>query len=139
MKYKNDLVKITNCPPCDCERKTLQAYRFVFEPVCMNSFIPQGKKSPVRICNEKNDKTKCSLLALSMFITEAQAIAKYQALKKKHKNIHKIIGTHLAKGQINDSDGLVTKYNHEGHFDFFEFLNTDLTKNFVVLKDLGSI
>lgn len=117
----------------------MNAYRFVFNPICSKSFIPQGIKKPERISNTNVQRKKCSLLGLSMFTTEDKAIAKYQELKKQFKNVNKIIGTHLAKGKIQAEDGLVTKHDKKGHFDFFEYVDTDLTKRFAISKDLGAV
>ncbi|MFV5265296.1 hypothetical protein ACMUMS_17325, partial [Acinetobacter courvalinii] len=96
-------------------------------------------KKPQRISNTHDQRKKCSLLGLSMLTTEDKAIARYQELKKQFKNVNKLIGTHLAKGKIQADDGLATKHDKKGHFDFFEYVDTDLTKRFVISKDLGAI
>jgi hypothetical protein len=137
MKYTNQLVDLTNCPPSNNIYSYDTAYRFVFEPLDSRSFIPQGIKSPSRISNPNNNNhTKCSLFSLSMFISENDAVNRYEALKKICKNIDKSLGTHLAVGTLNVNDGLQYRANNDGHFDFHEHACTNLAPQFSIVKAL---
>lgn len=136
MKYKNELVHLSDCPPKDDKYLYDIAYRFVFSPITQDSFIPQGIKSPSRISNANNNEGKCSLLALSMFISEESAVQRFNQLMKNHKNIKKSLGTHLAKGFILATDGLQYKANSMGHFDFHECSNANLVSQFSIVKEL---
>lgn len=133
MKYSSDLCHITNCPPQSSVSVQRQAYRFVFEPICEKSFIPQGKKSPQRISKENKNTAKCSLLGLSMFSDEESAKQRFIQLKKFCKNIDKTIGTHLAAGIIKPDHGVSTSPDQNNHFDLFEFSGVDLTKDFTMI------
>jgi len=136
MKYQSEICKINNCPPNDCILEQQTAYRFVFDPVCKKSFLPQGIKMPSRIDNS-NNQMKCSLLALSFFSTEENAREKYKKLKRKIKNINKTLGSHIAEGILNTTDGQRTKIcQKSGHFDFFENNDVDLVPNFKIVFDL---
>lgn len=139
MKYQSDLCTIIDCPPQSCANIQRPAYRFVFNPICSKSFIPQGKKSPQRVNKAANDTERCSLLGLSMFATEAKAISRYKYLKKMIRNIDKTIGTHLATGTIEPKHGLVTEPNGHGHYDLFEYKNIDLSSDFKIMLDLSGV
>lgn len=139
MKYQSDLCSINDCPPLTSERVQRQAYRFVFNPICEKSFIPQGIKKPQRVSGSTNDVERCSLLGLSMFDSDTKAITRYKYLKGLMRNIEKTIGTHLAQGKIRSTDGLVTKPNNQGHYDLFEFKNVNLSPNFQIIVDLRGI
>jgi hypothetical protein len=139
MKYESDLCNISDCPPSNCVQKDIDAYRFVYNPICPKSFIPQGKKSPQRVSKSSNDTERCSLLGLSMFESEGKALEKYKYLKKTIKNIDKTIGSHLAKGKIKPKHGLLTKPNNQGHYDLFEFKGTNLSPDFQILLDLSGV
>lgn len=136
MKYKSELVQLSDCPPKDDEYLYNIAYRFVFSPLTRDSFIPQGIKSPSRISNANDSDVKCSLLALSMFISEDTAERRFYQLLKNHKNLKKSLGTHLAKGSILATDGLQYKANSMGHFDFHECSNANLVSQFSIVKEL---
>jgi hypothetical protein len=136
MKYQSEMCAIANCPPSNCIQDQLTAYRFVYEPVCEKSFVPQGLKVPSRMSNS-NDKQKCSLLGLSFFSSEEKAKTRYEDLKKKMKNINKTIGSHIAKGAIDANDGYRTQISQKsGHFDFFECKSANLIPRFKVVCDL---
>ena len=51
MKYESDLCNISDCPPSDCIQRDIDAYRFVYNPICPKSFIPQGKKIHKELVN----------------------------------------------------------------------------------------
>jgi hypothetical protein len=138
MKYQSEMCSLTNCPPSNCIQDQLTAYRFVYDPVCEKSFIPQGVKSPSRM-NSSNHNMKCSLLGLSFFSSEEKAKARYASLKNKIKNINKTLGSHIAEGVLDSNDGHRTDIcKKTGHFDFFENRNVNLISNFKIVFDLRS-
>lgn len=136
MKYQTELCSIANCPSPSCTNDRRKAYRFVFNPINTDSFLPQGIKKPSRGHKEISDDEKCSLLALSMFISEKAACKRYEELRKKIKNIGKTLGSHLAEGVIQPHHGVMSQPNSKGHFDFFESSGVDLTKDFNVISNL---
>ena len=138
MKYESEMCKVANCPPSTYLQDDITAYRFVYDPMCDKSFLPQGVKSPSRI-DKSRDGMKCSLLALSFFSSEDNAKKRYNELKKKMRNINKTLGSHIAKGRLNSSDGVRTEIcDRSGHFDFFEKKGVNLIPNFQIIFDLRS-
>ncbi|NAX47903.1 hypothetical protein CAG70_13020 [Photobacterium halotolerans] len=136
MKYQEDLAAISNCPPTNGVSKNTTAYRFVFNPVNSDSFIPPGKQNPARLQQNNTQHKQCSLLALSMFKSCIDAENHFDLLKKKIPNIGKLIGEHLAEGNVMATDGIQTKPNSKGHFDFFEGVNADLPSQFKIIKQM---
>lgn len=47
--------------------------------------------------------------------------------------IDKALGDHIARGMINETDGLVSKISENGHFDLHEFEGAELNKKFRVI------
>lgn len=139
MKYCVDLCAISNCPPSTSESVQRQAYRFVFNPICEKSFIPPGKMSPQRVSKATKDADRCALLGLSMYVSKEKALNRYKYLKKNHKNIDKLIGTHLAKGEIEPKHGLTTKPNNQGHYDLFESKGVELSSDFKIISELSGV
>ena len=137
MKYQSDLCSVPNCPPLNAIPEDREAYRFVFDPICPKSFVPQGKKRPSRVRSARNPETKCSLLGLSFFASAEQAVERYNYLKANFKNIENSIGTHLATGTLQQSFGLQTPVSDGGHFDLHESAGTNLPPHFTVVQALG--
>lgn len=137
MKYQSDLCSVPDCPPTNAAPEDREAYRFVFDPICSNSFIPQGKKKPSRVRGARNPEVKCSLLGLSFFASAEQAVERYNDLKATFQNIENSIGTHLAAGTLQQSFGVQTPVTEGGHFDLHESNGTNLPPHFTVVQTLG--
>ncbi len=124
------------CPPTECVSAEMQAYRFTYGLISdKKNFEPVFVKNPRRF-NDKADAEKCSSFGISLYKSEEQAITKYFILKNLIKNIGKTIGTHLAEGWINETHGVVTPIDEEGHFDLHEFEECDLHQDFKILKEI---
>ncbi|MDB9309075.1 hypothetical protein PN471_10570 [Aphanizomenon sp. CS-733/32] len=136
-KYLDDIKDITDCPPTSCTNKNMTAFRFVFELNTENdwkNFLPSKKISPQRTL--RNDKVKCSGYGLSFFDSENNAKMFYETMRERNDNIHKSIGTHLAKVSIDQNDGVVTEINNRGHFDLHEYENTNWSHKFEIIAVL---
>jgi len=134
-KYKAFINPIPNCPPEDSQSQEITAFRFVFEDLNhQNNFIPVLLINPPRINTPtfKKDANKCAGYALSFFDTLENAKKRYFELKYKRglKNIHKILGTHIAQGVIRENDGVISKVDKHGHFNLHEFEEVDLKSQF---------
>lgn len=136
MKYHNELQEIPSCPPPSCQARKMTAYRYVFSPVDVDGFIPQGMKSPGRISASNDNQFKCSLMGLSMFVSQHDAEARFRYLKGKYKNLKKTLGSHLAVGQLTPSMGVASVACSSGHFDFFEFQGISLVGDFSIVCEL---
>lgn len=139
-KYEVDLNTLENCPFEDCVLDTLDAYRFVFEGMNGDSFIPVLKISPERISQppfKDDNHFQCSGYGLSMFTTESQARAKFNKLRKRNNEIYKILGEKIASGTITPDLGERSEISRStGHFDFFEYESCDLSQHFSIVGDL---
>lgn len=117
LKYQKYTKNIPNCPPSECKPANMEAFRFVFGDIDhRNNFLPALLIKPARRLSKDSDR--CSGYALSFFNTLEKAKSRYFELRKKHKNIGKNLGSHIAKGFINKTDSIVTEINKIGHFDF---------------------
>ncbi|TQQ87384.1 hypothetical protein EYS39_15710 [Cronobacter sakazakii] len=72
-----------------------------------------------------------------MYETDAQATIAYSMLKKMIKNIQKAIGDHLSQGSITVIDGKCTPANHNGHYDFHPYINSNFVSSFSVIRKLS--
>lgn len=132
LKYQNQIKDIGDCPPSECRRMDIKSFRFVFEDIShKNNFLPVLIIKPRR--KLRNEAEKCSGYALSFFSSIEKAKKRYINLKNACDNIEKTIGTHIALGLINKTDGLVSKINRVGHFSLHEFKDTDLKKKFHII------
>lgn len=139
MKYQDKLNSVPECPPVGCKKEQITAYRFVFDAMNNDSFLPVAIMDPSRIDNAREERIKCSMYALSMFVSEEKAMKHFNSLKKKNPNIAKSIGNNLAVGTIYPQDGLCSKPNRKGHFDMFEHVNTDLIPNFSISRQIEKV
>jgi hypothetical protein len=132
LKYQKQIEGIQNCPPPVCRSITIESFRFVFEDINhRNNFLPVLLINPKRQLTA--DPERCSGYALSFFCSIGKAKTQYLKLKKRNKNIGKSLGTHIAQGFINETDGLVSEINKNGHFDLHEFKNVDLKSKFSIV------
>jgi len=139
-KYKSEIRTLLDMGlemPLLTNPKKIPAYRFVFSTSNINNHKPAYIQKPQRIITDRDKKRlNTSGYALSCFDKEANAIQKYESLKKNIKNIHRAIGDSLSKGVLDINDGMVTKINNEGHFDLYEFAKCNLSSKFVIEKEL---
>lgn len=132
-KYQKQTENIPNCPPPTCKPMNIEAFRFVFEDMNhRNNFLPVLLINPKRQLSKNS--VRCSGYALSFFSSSERAKNQYLKLRKRNKNIGKRIGTHIAKGFIDETDGVVSEINKSGHFDLHEFKNVDLKRKFCIVS-----
>ena len=130
----------SNCPFSDCYEANLTAYRWVKLPIeDEDNFLPKlildrkHNKPPRR--NNSDDKTICSDCALSMFDDKDKATKKFNKYPKRTRNL---LGySHVAKGEIAQSDGVITQISNSGHFDLFEYENVSLKHKFIISGELN--
>ncbi len=79
--------------------------------------LPSAKRQPDR---HFKGAAQCSAFALSVFNEEAQVRALIHRLEKKHTNIRKTLGDHVASVAVQANDGLITPSGNGGHRDLFE-------------------
>lgn len=133
-KYANLLTTkgITNCPCHTSQAHNRLAYRFVELPAwSLANYIPRGQMpgvpprppKPLNIrmsanALAKQNEKQCSIWGgLSMFVTEPQARAFYDAVLKDSPWFNQ---THIAELQLTVADGWCTTTDQNGHFDLHE-------------------
>ncbi len=77
-------------------------------------------------------KKRCELLALSMYETEQQAREYFISRSFSEDNIRDI-GEFIAAGHVNPPDGSASEIDSDGHFNFHESFEVNLSAKFSVL------
>lgn len=140
-KYQEYIAQLSiQCPPSDYEPKEMQAFRFVFEAnqeLAKNNFLPILMINPRRKLSPDTPAARCQGYALSLFDTKQNAEKRYSQLREINRNITKTLGTHLAEGFIDKTDGLVSQIDSKGHLSLHEFENADLATKFQIVSCLA--
>lgn len=139
-KYQTDfdeMSKICNCPETEYFKfEEKEAFRFVFEDSNHpNNFSPLLKIDPKRYLT-KNDIEKCQALGLSLYGKKDKAIEKFTQISLSFKRIRQTIGTHIAVGNICESDGHITEEDEITHFDMYEFNDSKINTKFAIVQEL---
>ncbi len=123
-KYRTEISGLLECPPAGCEETQATLYRFVREDIRhRENFLPQAVRQPTR--KFKDDAECCSGYALSFFRSQESARRRYEGIRKRHDNISKNLGTHLAEVNLLPKDGRLTPFQSD-HVDLHEYEGTDL-------------
>jgi hypothetical protein len=125
---------VPQCPPAEATECDKECWRFTLNPITNNCFWPPKRRSPHRKASD--DGEECSMWALSMYESEAQATRAYSMLAKSIKNIRKSIGDHLSRGLVTCDDGRCTPSNRRGHFDFHPYVGANFADGFRVIRAL---
>ncbi len=125
------------CPPNEYTEKNIEAFRWVFDDIQnAENFIPLAKKNPARILS-MDDKSQCKAYSLSMFNSEDAARNRFQFLHKIMKDkAFKLLGTNIAKGNIEEMHGVNSNSDENGHFSHFHYESVDLTTIFRIIDNL---
>jgi len=138
-KYRKEIASIPDCPPDHYENRILIVYRFVFEDISdERNFSPVLILKPKRIHARmfRRDEAKCQGYGLSLFNTLENAQRKYLKLIKNRPKLAKKLGTHIAQGLIEESDGVVSPINREGHLTLHESEQADLKRKFRLVMEV---
>jgi len=120
-----------NCIGATYQEKDTDAYRWTFEDISdERNFRPRALDSQ----NPQQEKTakKCTGWSLSFFDSQKNAIEKLNYYCADKPNFYKKLGTHVAKGKIEKTDGKSGDINTSGHFEHFEYKDVDFSKKFKV-------
>lgn len=122
--------EVSHIVACEC-------YRFAFEHCPEKNHIPQYISNPKRRLTDINrNRASMTLLALSCFLQEENAIARYEELRRSIPLIGKSVGDSIFTGHITETEGMVTPPNVESHFNLFESDTCDLHQTFTYSKSL---
>lgn len=136
-KYHIFVHDLTDCPPSHAYAQDLTAFRFVFNQIDdQRNFVPVYILKPKRrLARDPHYKT-CSGYGLSLFDSLENACKRYADLVESVPNFPQTVGTHIAKGQSNKSDGVVTEPNADGHLTLYEFEHIDLQVKFQIVHQV---
>ena len=131
-KYWQYLKEFDNCPSTECKAINMQSFRLIFEDINhTDNFKPPLLIKPSRI-NEKmfdTNEQKCSGYALSLFNSLENARNRFINISKRNKCFGTNVGDHVAEIKIEEHEGKATEpstnKNNFGHFDFFEYIDTN--------------
>jgi hypothetical protein len=136
-KYHTYVNNLTDCPPSHAYAQDLTAFRFVFNQIeDHRNFAPAYILKPKRrLARDPHHKT-CRGYGLSLFDTVENACKFYADFVESSPNFPQTVGTHVAQGQINESDGIVTEPDVKGHFTLYEFEHTNLYVKFQIVHQV---
>lgn len=142
LKYQTEIsnrnFKI-QCPISGAQPTNLSAFRFVYSPITHNlNFLPNiifdnlvGIGYDYDNAPEQDVCLRCGI-SLYDTITNAK-----KAWKKLAPRVKQKLGySHLAKGVLTQSDGLMNNINDKGHFGFYEDNNANLIQKFTIVEQL---
>ncbi|MEI9943986.1 MAG: hypothetical protein WDN26_07150 [Chitinophagaceae bacterium] len=113
------------------------AFRWTFEQITHpNNFLPVTKTNP----SNKKAFEHVTGWALSFFETQQQSKARLQYISEDKPKAYKKLGTHIAEGKLQKTDGICQiQCDQFGHFNFFDYENVDFTPNFQIKEQVGVI
>lgn len=137
-KYQTYLEKLkTPCPPTDFIKTKREAFRWIFDKKDDNrNFEPVYFKNPSRF-NDKTDEERCMAMGLSFFDSLGNAEKRFLKLKKRvGQESYKIFGTQIAKGQIEEEDGVNSLPDMGGHFTHHPSIDFKYSEKLIIVKRL---
>lgn len=138
-KYQQDYDNLKNpCPPSDyTAQEIVPVFRWIFKPIHEpENFLPQYHKKPKRFLN-KDDLQKCKALGLSFFNNLEGAVERFNELKSiLGGNVYSTLGTDIAEGKIEKSDGVNGPIERLGHFTHHPSETAQYEKIFQIIQSL---
>ena len=125
------------CPPNDCVQEKRDSFRFFKDIKHKDNFLPPFIIKPSRVNRKsKDDPEVCSGYALSFFVTLESAKEFFTELLDQRFNAYELIGKYVAKGTLDENDGVMSNPDSDGHFDLHEFVDVILDSKFEVVDAL---
>lgn len=131
-----------SCPCGDLREDKLIAYRWSLVPIENDlNFLPnvlynerKPNKKPRRVNDKVDLKRICGECGISLFTSKEKAVDFFKSLGEPAMGL---IGyTHVAEGEVTKLDGLRTPIKSNGHFNFYEYRNSDFKKVFSIIDSL---
>jgi len=79
---------------------------------------------------------QCLGYALSLFDSLENAQNRYRDMVKGRPTLRKKLGSHIAEGVIEETDGIISEVNSAGHFSLHEFEGTNLQQKFEIVLEV---
>src|SRR5690606_31972258 len=109
-----------------------ECYRWVFEHI-----DDSRNFDPVYVLDEERKQNTCKGYALSFFDESDNAIKRLSEIAKDKENVFKKLGTHIAKGVLNKSDGISEDSDSITHFNHFEYEDVSLNAKFEIIQKIA--
>jgi len=136
-KYHTYIHDLTDCPPTHAYAQEIEVFRFVFKQIDdQRNFAPVYILKPKRRHPKDPHHKTCSGYGLSLFNTLENACSRYADLLESIPSFPQTVGTHIAKGQVNNDNGVATEPNSDGHLTLYEFEHTNLHVRFQIVHQV---
>lgn len=138
-KYSEELSEIERttsvvCVGASYKEEDRQSFRWTFENIeDSRNFLPRA----ILVDNSSKEQytRNCKGWGLSFFLSKEFAVKELKRLCGDKSKLYKKLGTHIAEGEINKSDGVVGGINlKSGHFTLFEYKGTVLQEKFEIIE-----
>jgi len=134
------------CPPSHFRKMDIPLFRWVYDDINdERNFMPRTFLVPVREIEKidqisdpkKRDALKCTMLALSMFISEEAALTRFNEIKATMGNVaYKRPGSNIAFLDIAKKDGVNDLPNDVGHFSHHPVVDHHYEQRFKIVSKL---
>jgi hypothetical protein len=135
--YKEQMeILNSSCPPDNYQQIEIECFRWVFNDIKNeNNFKAQALKNP-KILNAKSDAAKCECYALSFHNSELNSRKHFEYFLSQGTHVYKRLGTHIAKGKLEKSDGVSSDIDKIGHFNYHHIFNNEFQNKFEIISQL---
>jgi hypothetical protein len=133
------------CPPDNYFPKNMTVFRWVFDTMIDGRnftpryyLVPQLELEKLESIEDETvkDSKKCDMFALSLFDSEYAAKERFNYFLEQGKSAYKRFGTHIAKCEITEQDGLNENPNQIGHFNHHPVKNHQYETRFSIITKL---
>jgi hypothetical protein len=136
-KYKVELENIStdlSCIDSSYVESERTAFRWVFEDINhTDNFLPRALiPHPL----QEHQKTQCNGWSLSFFQTLVEAENRLREICKDKEKAYKRLGTHIAIGDLEKTDGKSGNVGESGHFEHHEYVGTIFSSKFIINKKI---
>lgn len=137
LKYEEEISKI-KCDFSNFKESQIISFRWTFDKIENPlNFLPVYILDPDRKkFDDKKNKTSSIGYALSLYSSKEGGVRKYNKIISDKPKAFLKLGTHIACGIIETTDGINDEANIEEHFSHFEYENVNLKDKFEIIEKL---
>lgn len=135
--YKKQIEELrVKCPPDTYSVINIESYRWTFDLIDdERNFKAQADKNP-QVLNDKSDLEICDYYALSFHTSSESSKEHFRHISKGFPMAYKRLGTKIAKGVLNNEDGLAGEVEPNGHFNFHPIKDHQFERKFIIIENL---